>query len=361
MIFRFIRRLLADRRGNVAPMFALAVIPMLGLIGAAVDYSRANSIKTSLQAAIDSTALAMSSQASTLTTAQLQTAATAYFNALFTRTDALNPSITITYSTTGGSHVDVTGSAQMTTNFVGILGVPTMSIGTKSTAAWGNTRLRVALVLDNTGSMSQSGKITALKTATNNLLDQLKGAVTTNGDVYVSIIPFSVDVNVGSSNYNANWIDWTDWDSNNQTCSWWGGGCSTNNHNTWNGCVADRGTSSGPVAANYDQNVTAPIIGTAASLYPADQSPYCPQAIMGLSYDWTTMKNVVNNMSPNGSTNQPIGLVWGWLSLVGGGPLTAPAMDPNYTYQPGHHPVVGRLEHPGPLVWRRLQCIDPGR
>jgi hypothetical protein len=27
------------------------------------------------------------------------------------------------------------------------------------------------------------------------------------------------------------------------------------------------------------------------------------------------------------------GLVWGWRSLVGGGPLSAPAMDPNYTYQ----------------------------
>src|SRR5262249_49782856 len=38
-------------------------------------------------------------------------------------------------------------------------------------------------------------------------------------------------------------------------------------------------------------------------------------------------------MSPNGSTNQPIGLVLGWLSLVGGGPFpTAPAKDPNYTY-----------------------------
>jgi hypothetical protein len=37
-------------------------------------------------------------------------------------------------------------------------------------------------------------------------------------------------------------------------------------------------------------------------------------------------------MSPAGSTNQPIGLVWAWQSLVGGGPLTAPAKDSNYTY-----------------------------
>ena len=55
--------------------------------------------------------------------------------------------------------------------------------------------------------------------------------------------------------------------------------------------------------------------------------------MMGLSYDWTTMTSLVNQMSPAGNTNQAIGLAWGWLSLVGGGPLTAPPMDSNYQYQ----------------------------
>jgi hypothetical protein len=45
------------------------------------------------------------------------------------------------------------------------------------------------------------------------------------------------------------------------------------------------------------------------------------------------MSVVVDAMTPNGSTNQPIGLVWGWQSLVGGGPLAAQAMDSNYNYQ----------------------------
>ena len=53
----------------------------------------------------------------------------------------------------------------------------------------------------------------------------------------------------------------------------------------------------------------------------------------GLSNDWTAMNSLVDSMSPAGGTNQPIGLVWGWQSLVGGGPLTSPAMDSNYTYQ----------------------------
>src|SRR5690242_13045771 len=53
---------------------------------------------------------------------------------------------------------------------------------------------------------------------------------------------------------------------------------------------------------------------------------------MGLSYDWSSMSSLVDNMSPAGNTNQAIGLQIGWMTLAGGGPFVAPAMDPNYTY-----------------------------
>ena len=51
--------------------FALATIPMIGLVGAAVDYSRGNSAKAAMQAAVDSTALMLSKEAQNLTTGQL--------------------------------------------------------------------------------------------------------------------------------------------------------------------------------------------------------------------------------------------------------------------------------------------------
>jgi hypothetical protein len=70
-----------------------------------------------------------------------------------------------------------------------------------------------------------------------------------------------------------------------------------------------------------------------ASLYPAEQYSSCPLQLTGLSNNWTAMNTMVNQMTPNGNTNQAIGLAWGWMSLVGGGPLTAPAMDSNYQYQ----------------------------
>lgn len=192
--------------------------------------------------------------------------------------------------------------------------------------------------------MADSGKITALQTATKNLLTQLNSAATNNGDVYVSIIPFVKDVNLGASNYSASWIDWTDWNANNGSCS--SGQYTTQsacasarktwtvpNHNTWNGCVVDRGGANAPNTANYDTNVVAPTTSITATLFSAEQYSSCPQAVMGLSYNWSAMTTLVNNMSPNGNTNQAIGLALGWMSLTGGGPFTAPAMDPNYTYQ----------------------------
>jgi hypothetical protein len=199
------------------------------------------------------------------------------------------------------------------------------------------------------------------------LLTQLQGVATNPGDVYVSIIPFSKDVNVGSANSSASWIDWSDWNANNGSCSksgystqssctaqfvcsksqytsssqctshsgtWAAATWTATNHTAWNGCVTDRGTSTAPgTASGYDQQVTAPVTGTVASLFPAEQYSNCSLQMKGLSYDWSSLNNLVGQMTPDGSTNQPIGLAWGWQSLVGGGPLTAPPLDPAFQYK----------------------------
>ena len=61
-----LHRLLKNRDGGVMPLFALALVPILGFTGAAVDFSRANSVKASMQAALDSTALMLSKDANKL-------------------------------------------------------------------------------------------------------------------------------------------------------------------------------------------------------------------------------------------------------------------------------------------------------
>ena len=217
--------------GNVAIIFAFATLPIIAGVACAVDYSRANSAKVALQAALDSTALMVSKEASTVTASQLQTDAQKYFLALFTRPEAKNVTVTANFTTTDGTAVVMNATADVPTSLLGIIGYDTITVATSSTAKWGSNLLRVALVLDNTGSMADAGKMTALQSATKSLLTQLQNAVTTNGDVYVSIVPFVKDVNLGATNWNSNYIYWDDaaksdnnsWDAKNGTCQDKGG------------------------------------------------------------------------------------------------------------------------------------------
>jgi Flp pilus assembly protein TadG len=345
---RFASHLWKANGANVTVTFALTIVPIVGFVGAAVDYSHANSVKTALQAATDATALMLSKNAATMTNAQLQTQAFNYLQALFTRSEATGLAVTATYNNTNGSQVLVVSSADVQSNFMNMMGISTMKVGADSQVRWGNVRMRVALVLDTTGSMADDGKMDALKPATKSLLDQLKAAAVNNGDVLVSIIPFSKDVNVGKSNFNATWIDWSDWNDDNgddvssTTCTKNGKKkkCTTStswvpdNHNTWNGCVTDRGLSNQPHSGNYDTNVTAPSINNIATLFPAEQFDSCSPQVMPLGYDWIAMKNLIDSFYPAGNTNQAIGLAHGWMSITGGGPYPAPpAKDPNYQYQ----------------------------
>jgi Flp pilus assembly protein TadG len=332
MLSRFIR----DRKASVAPLLALTAIPLFGFVGAAVDYSRAGSVRTSMQSALDSTALMLSKNAGSLNEVQINSLAKQLFSSNFSRPEASNTQVSAVYSQqSNGSAVTVTASTQIDTMFMRILGFSTIQVGSLSKVNWSYNRLRVALVLDNTGSMSSSGKMAALKTASHNFLNQLKDAAQADGDIYVSIIPFGKDVNVGPSNYNAAWIDWTDWDANNGTCSKsnyntknsclsHNGIWTPRNHNTWNGCVTDRDQ-------NFDTLNTTPVNG--GTLFPAEQYGSCNTPLMPLSYNWTALHNKIDQMSPAGLTNQGIGLAWGWQSLTQTAPLNAPTMDPNYTYK----------------------------
>jgi Flp pilus assembly protein TadG len=329
MFVQFIR----NCSGGVAPLMGILALPLMGFVGVAVDYSRANAARTAFQNSLDSTALMLSKTAATQNNADLQTTATETFNALFIRSDVTNVAIAANYSSTSGSQVTLTGSAVVQTNFLGVLGYGQIDIGASTTSTWGNNRLRVALVLDNTGSMASSDKMTALQTAAQNLLNQLKAAAKVDGDVYVSIIPFSKDVNVGADKNAEAWLRWDLWEAENGTCS-------NNNyssqsscvshsktwtpasHATWNGCVTDRDQ-------NFDTTNDAAVAG--GTLYPAEQYSSCPVALMPLSYDWTALAKKITAMTPNGNTNQAIGLQMGWQSLTAA-PFTVPPMDPNYKY-----------------------------
>jgi hypothetical protein len=308
-----------------------------------------------MQSALDSTVLMVARDLSQglITTDQVNAKSQSYFNALYSYNGVQNVSVTGTYTPVTGSAtatIQVTGSGAIRSDFMQLAGYPTLGFNANSTTTWGSSLLRVALVLDNTGSMQSYNKIGALQTAAKNLITQLSGLAQNNGDVLMSLIPFNIDVNVGTSNSAASWIRWDLWDrkstdnSGNTYCS------DNNNHiynptmaqckghgynwthtpgtntSSWGGCVADRDQ-------NYDTTADAPS-GT-ATYWPADQYSSCPVvAIKPLSYDWAGMKSAIDLMTAQGSTNQTIGLQWGWLSLMQQSPLNAPAeSSTSNTYQ----------------------------
>lgn len=223
---RSLTRFGGAEQGNIAVIFAIALVPVLGFVGAAVDYSRAVKTRTQMQTALDSAALMLSKDLTqgTIQASDVNTKAQDYFNALFSdKTLPINVSVTYTAaSSTSAAKIVLGANGSIPTQFIRVLSrmlnnssnFDNLALSTSSTTTWGNVKMRVALALDNTGSMAQDGKITALRNAvaaSGGLIDQLSALSKTNGDVYISVVPFAKTVNVDSSNSGASWIDWTDW------------------------------------------------------------------------------------------------------------------------------------------------------
>ena len=422
---------LSNRDANVAMMFGLSLIPMTVAAGAGVDMSRAMIVKSSMTEALDAAALAVAST-SGLTQEQMNTLAQNYFNANYKTDVSYGTPAPVSVAVVGQS-VTVTTHVPMPTILMTVVGLNSVDVNSTSTVVWGQSKLWVSLVLDNTGSMTQTdgtgtSKISALKTAVGQLLTMLQGASTTPGDVEAAIIPFSKTVNVGTSNVNAAWINWTDWlaappggapantKGPGDSCPWSTGtngftcqttptngssttgtipnsgtykgyicpsvhstsaatgqgghyynGCytsvatgstvqvssgsaatctgytncsctgsggskkckantynhvwTTNAKNTWDGCIMDRNQ-------NYDVDNTTP--SGASTNFPAENAQSCVPSILGtLSYDWTSLNNQVTAMTAGGSTNQTIGLDWGWFAQSTGNPLNAPTLPAN--------------------------------
>ncbi|MBN8985378.1 MAG: TadE/TadG family protein [Rhizobiales bacterium] len=383
-------------RGNVAVMFAVALVPMLGIVGTAIDYSRAVAARSAMQAALDTVALMVSKDAQkdpSITTDQATKAAEDYFKALYKEGDVSNIKIEATYTpnTGKGASVEIKASASVATDFMRYAGYTDMKINTGSETKWGAVRMRVAMVLDNTGSMADNGKMTKMRTAAKDMVTKLAALAKNQGDVYISLIPFAKNVNLGSG-FDQSYIKWSGqsdtWDENNGSCSagsfyktkaactsvfvcsdtrytsqrqcqnnnkTWGNAVWTpSSHNNWSGCVMDR---------DQDKDISneAPVPGdtnAASTLFPAQEytqgrTNYCdpesstylqpiipmtdPKATQAKNSNKTEqdrLTDAIDAMDPTGGTNQAIGIAWGWQSLsTTNGPIAAPAKERNYTYQ----------------------------
>ena len=202
-----------SEQGNIAMLFGIAVVPIITFVGAAIDYTRANTARSSMQAAMDSTSLMLAKdlQDGTINTSQITQKAQDYFKALYANADAKSVGVVATYTAASGngSKIEIAGSGKIDTSFMRIVGIPDINFNVNATSAWGNVRMRVAMALDVTGSMRDDGKMPAMQTAAKSLIDQLSPLAKNPGDIYISVVPFAKDVNLGTSYSNQTWIDWS--------------------------------------------------------------------------------------------------------------------------------------------------------
>jgi hypothetical protein len=178
-------------------------------------------------------------------------------------------------------------------------------------------KLEVALVLDNTGSMastlnSGTKKIDALISASKSLVDTLAAAAARASEtdaVKISVVPFSMTVNVGSTYQGQSWL------AGKMPTTGYGADVFATNQNrftlltnlglTWAGCVESR-------PAPYDVTDDAPVGSVNASLFvpffapdePDDNTVGVNQSSTTRYRDARVVSNpgnpIVNNWLPDG-------------------------------------------------------------
>ena len=117
-----------DAEGSVVSTFALSLVPLVGLVGAAVDYSAASNARTSLQVALDAALLAGAKDG---TTSWADTALNT-FNANLNPKTATN--VHPTFQLTSARGYTGTVTATVPSNFLGVLGVSGIDISATGTA-----------------------------------------------------------------------------------------------------------------------------------------------------------------------------------------------------------------------------------
>ncbi len=334
------KRFAADRRGNIAITFALSFLPVMGMVGSAMDYGQLTNSRSAMKQASDLTAISLAKVAPTKTAAELQTLGDAYYRSTL-GIPVNNLVVTTTFNKDEGG-VTVAATADVPMAVMKAVGIDKMSTSVRSKAGVGGARMRVALVIDVTGSMGSDGKIEATKTATKDLIDQLQQAGSNNGDVYISLVPFNRDMKVGTANVNAAWLDWSAWDEKNGDCydsrgrrksgyrksscqragyTWY-----ADSHSYWEGCVMDRNQ-------NWDTTAALPTPTDATSYFEPEYYDECNNQIIPLSNNFAGLKTSVDALQIGGGTNQAIGFVWGWQTLVGGAGLSVPAEESGVKYE----------------------------
>ncbi len=218
-------RFLEDKRGNYAMITAFAMAPLMGALAIAVDYTEMSRQRLDTRNALDAANIATARQ---LQAGATENEAKAYAQDFYlANLRHVNPSktelfVTLPNRSSGGGEMSMCATLVYSPYF---LPVAAKLIGKESSdfdfEVCSQVRLKntleVALVLDNSGSMSTKGsgtgqeRLVLLKEAAKQLVDQM--AVEANQmkqvdkPIQFSLVPFAASINVGSQYRGASWMD----------------------------------------------------------------------------------------------------------------------------------------------------------
>jgi hypothetical protein len=263
-----------------------------------MDYSVAARDRSILQSALDAGSLAGARALPTMTQTQARTLAESYARANLParmRTVPLTTEVT-----SSGQGLRIAGTTTSPTGLLNIIGIRTLPVTADSAARAPSTRrIEAVLALDNTGSMSSSGKIEALRSAVLEFLNILENSGRPQGDVLVGIVPFATGVRVDPNVYRSSPGLYSTGDSWSPQAS------------SWDGCIWDRNQP-------HDTRNTFP--SDPSQLFPRLSCSSSGQAhlvhMRTLTSDFAALRQTANAMAPSGNTNVNIGLEWGWHLLT---------------------------------------------
>ncbi|WP_108462237.1 TadE/TadG family type IV pilus assembly protein [Devosia naphthalenivorans] len=206
-LHKLLRRFAHDEGGAFAVIFGVMAIVLVALSGAVVDYVALQQARSRAQIALDAAALALQQEIYTTPKSELIVRAAALVR------DRIGD--TRTASEINDAQVDTklgllsfTGELTVPTMFVSLVGVTELSANIFSEAVRGSLDVEVAVVVDVTGSMTDTvpngkggyeTKISALRTALNQLIDIVVKPEQTPSYSKMAIVPYSVAVNVGET------------------------------------------------------------------------------------------------------------------------------------------------------------------
>jgi Flp pilus assembly protein TadG len=179
-------------------IFGLVIVVLVMICGAGIDVARAVSMRMRLGNSLDAAALAVGSEIN-MTTAQLQTLATDYFNANYPDA-ALGTTYQVNVTPLGDDEFQLSVSGKVDTVFLRVANINEFNVSVSNRVHRAGKDLEVSLVLDVTGSMCYPDctALNDLKIAAKDMVDIIVQPVQTPFYSKMAIAPYSSYVNAGT-------------------------------------------------------------------------------------------------------------------------------------------------------------------